>query len=208
VDAAIERVANPGGLKTERGVILFELCRFSEARQDLEAAVRFDSRDAKAHYTLAVIAERMRDPVEAARRFKLAAAADPAGFPLPVELSAEAFDAAVEDALGELPAEVTAHLSNVAVVVEDVPAEDDLLACHPPLSPTILGMFRGSAIGERASSDPWSHFPASIVLYQRNLERFSTDRDELVEQIRITVLHEVGHFVGLDEAQLRDRGLE
>jgi predicted Zn-dependent protease with MMP-like domain len=46
------------------------------------------------------------------------------------------------------------------------------------------------------------------VLYQRNLERFARDREELVEQIRITLLHEVGHFLGLDEEQLRERGLE
>jgi predicted Zn-dependent protease with MMP-like domain len=56
--------------------------------------------------------------------------------------------------------------------------------------------------------DPWSHFPSSIVLYQRNLERFARDRKELIEQIGITLIHEVGHFLGLDEEQLWERGLE
>jgi predicted Zn-dependent protease with MMP-like domain len=56
--------------------------------------------------------------------------------------------------------------------------------------------------------DPWSHFPSSIVLYQRNLERAARDRRELVEEIRATLLHEVGHFLGLDEEELWQRGLD
>jgi predicted Zn-dependent protease with MMP-like domain len=56
--------------------------------------------------------------------------------------------------------------------------------------------------------DPWSHLPSSIVLYQRNLERFAESRAELVEQIGVTLVHEVGHFLGLDEEELYQRGLE
>ena len=55
--------------------------------------------------------------------------------------------------------------------------------------------------------DPWSHFPSSIVLYQGNLQRFAADREDLVEQIGITLVHEVGHFLGLDEEELWERGL-
>ena len=56
--------------------------------------------------------------------------------------------------------------------------------------------------------DPWSHFPSSIGLFQRNLERYARDREELLEEIRVTLLHEVGHFLGLDEEQLRELGLD
>jgi predicted Zn-dependent protease with MMP-like domain len=56
--------------------------------------------------------------------------------------------------------------------------------------------------------DPWSHFPSSIVLYQRNLERAARTRAELVEEVRITLVHEVGHFLGLSEDELYQRGLE
>jgi predicted Zn-dependent protease with MMP-like domain len=56
--------------------------------------------------------------------------------------------------------------------------------------------------------DPWSHFPSSIVLFQRNLERAARTRDELLEQIRITLVHEVGHYLGLSEDELYERGLE
>ena len=56
--------------------------------------------------------------------------------------------------------------------------------------------------------DPWSHFPSSIVLYQKNLERYARGRAELIEQIGITLVHEVGHFLGLDEEELWERGLD
>jgi predicted Zn-dependent protease with MMP-like domain len=69
-------------------------------------------------------------------------------------------------------------------------------------------MFRGSAIGQQGSMDPWSHFPSSIVLYQRNLERAARSREELVQEIGVTLVHEVGHFLGLDEDQLWERGLD
>jgi predicted Zn-dependent protease with MMP-like domain len=125
-----------------------------------------------------------------------------------VRLSPAAFDAVVEEALASLPEPIRRYLANVAIAVEDLPADDDLLASDPPLSPSILGIFRGSPLGQKGSMDPWSHFPSSIVLYQKNLQRFARDRKELVEQIGITLIHEVGHFLGLDEEQLWERGLE
>ena len=195
-------------LLCERGVVLFELCRFDEARRQLEAVVREDPSPPRANYTLALIAERLGQTEEADLRFDLAEKQEPDSFPRGVHLSGKAFDAAVEDALRELPPEVRARMSNVAVLVEDFPSEDDLLAVTPPLSPSTLGMFRGTPVGEGDSTDPWSLFPSTIVLYQRNLERFATDRDDLVKQIRITVLHEVGHFVGLGEQWLREHGLD
>ena len=56
--------------------------------------------------------------------------------------------------------------------------------------------------------DPWSHFPSGIVLYQKNLERLVRSREELLREIGVTLVHEVGHFLGLDEEELWERGLE
>ena len=114
----------------------------------------------------------------------------------------------MEDALADLPECVRSYLANVAIAVEELPSDEDLLASAPPLSPAILGLFRGAPYGQKASMDPWSHFPSSIVLYQRNLERFARSRPELIEQIGVTLIHEVGHFLGLDEDELYARGLE
>jgi predicted Zn-dependent protease with MMP-like domain len=92
--------------------------------------------------------------------------------------------------------------------VEPIPTDEDLRSSSPPLSPSILGVFRGTPVGERSVTSAWDHAPASIVLYQRNLERFARTREELIEQIGITVMHEVGHLMGLDEHDLWERGLE
>jgi predicted Zn-dependent protease with MMP-like domain len=103
---------------------------------------------------------------------------------------------------------VKGYLDNVTISVEDIPSYDDLTGQSPPLSPCILGVFRGTPVGERSVTNPYDHFPTSIVLYQKNLERFARTREELIEQIGITVMHEVGHLVGLDEDDLWERGLD
>jgi predicted Zn-dependent protease with MMP-like domain/Flp pilus assembly protein TadD len=192
----------------EKGFALYELCRFDEARAALLQAERLDPREPWTHHYLGLVAERQRDADEARRRFARARKLAPDEFPKPIALSHAAFDAAVEDALVGLPEPVRRYLSNVAITVEDLPQDDDLVGSDPPLSPAILGIFRGSPYGHKASMDPWSHFPSSIVLYQKNLERFASSRADLIEQIGVTLVHEVGHFLGLDEEDLWERGLD
>jgi predicted Zn-dependent protease with MMP-like domain/Flp pilus assembly protein TadD len=192
----------------EKGFALYELCRFDEARRTLLRAEELGPDDPWTQHQLGLVAERQGKHDEAKRRFNRARRLAPDEFPKPIELSSAAFDSAVEDALASLPGPVRRYLSNVAITVEDVPSDDDLLGSDPPLSPAILGLFRGAPYGQKASMDPWSHFPSSIVLYQRNLERFARSRKDLIEQIGVTLLHEVGHFLGLDEDELYERGLD
>jgi predicted Zn-dependent protease with MMP-like domain len=208
LDDALERCSDDLDLLVERGSALYELCRFEDARHQLLEVLRRDPEDPLAHHTLGLIAERSGNAAEAGRRFATAHRGSPEEFPESVVLSADEFDRAVEDALTSLPQQIRDYLSNVAIAVEDVPDAEDLLASEPPLSPSILGIFRGSPLGDKASMDPWSHFPSSIVLYQKNLERFARDHAELVDEIEITLIHEVGHFLGLDEEELWERGLE
>jgi predicted Zn-dependent protease with MMP-like domain/Flp pilus assembly protein TadD len=202
--------ARPGDVDAlvEKGAALYELCRFEEARAPLEEAVRAAPKDAWAHHALALVEERLGRAAEAERHFARARKLAPDDFPAPVTLTHAEFEGAVEDALGELPPEVARWLANVAIAVEDLPAPADLLGSDPPLSPSILGLFRGAPLGDKASMDPWSHFPSSIALYQKNLERYARDRDELVDEIRVTLLHEVGHFLGLDHDALERLGLD
>jgi predicted Zn-dependent protease with MMP-like domain len=145
---------------------------------------------------------------EAKKRFAKAQALLPEEFPPPVELSEEEFDQALEAAVKALPEHVKGYLDNVTISVEDIPSDEDLMDQSPPLSPSILGVFRGTPVGERSVTNAFDHFPAAIVLYQKNLERFARTREELIEQIGITVMHEVGHLVGLDEDDLWERGLD
>ncbi len=192
----------------ERAIALFELCRFREARKAFEAVLARADDEPWAHHYLGLLAEREGDGKRAERHFATARKLAPDEFVEPATLSEEAFRAAVEAAIEKLPAHAKAYLDNAIIAVEPFPSDEDLLASRPPLSPTILGVFRGTPIGERSVTSAMDHVTASIVLYQKNLERFATTRTELIEQIGITVMHEVGHLLGLDEDDLWERGLD
>lgn len=208
LEDALKLVPDAEDAALERAIALFELCRFGEAERAFKALLERAPDNGWAHHYLGLIAERRKDAREARRWFQKAESLSPEDFPPAVRLDDEEFDRAVEAAIAQLPAHVREYLDNATIAVEPIPSDEDLTSSHPPLSPCILGVFRGTPVGERSVTDAWSHATASIVLYQRNLERFAKTRAELVEQIGITVMHEVGHLIGLDEDDLWERGLE
>ena len=191
----------------ERGFALFELSRLDEARRQLEEVLALEPEEPWAHHQLGLLAERRGAAAEAERRFARARRLDPGSFPRPATVTRAEFERLVEAALEEIPERVRAYLANVPISVDDLPSDDDL-GGSPPLSPTILGLFRGAPYGQKGSADPWSQLPSSIVLFQRNLERAAASPEELAEQIGVTLVHEVGHFLGLDEDELAARGLD
>jgi predicted Zn-dependent protease with MMP-like domain/Flp pilus assembly protein TadD len=208
LDAALEHMPRSVDALVERGIALFELCRFKEAQAAFEKVLKDAPDEAWAHHYLGLMAERRQDTREAKKRFEKAQGLMPEEFPPPVKLSEAEFDQALEAAVKALPEHVKGYLDNVTISVEEIPSDEDLTGQSPPLSPCILGVFRGTPVGERSVTSAYDHFPASIVLYQKNLERFAKTREELIEQIGITVMHEVGHLVGLDEDDLWERGLD
>ncbi|HEX8439358.1 metallopeptidase family protein, partial [Archangium sp.] len=112
----------------------------------------------------------------------------------------------VAQAVARLPVDMRKDLAGVPVRAEELPAEDDLLSGEPPLSPAILGLFRGPPLGEPCDG---SETPCrSVALYRLNLARAVRSREELREQIKVTLLHEVGHLRGEDDQELAARGLE
>lgn len=208
LDAALGHMPRSVDAQLERGIALFELCRFDAAKAAFEKVLKEAPEEAWAHHYLGLMAERRGDEKEAKRRFGKAQALVPEEFPPPAQLAEAEFDRAVEDAVKSLPKHAKQYLDNVTIAVEDLPSDEDLLGQEPPLSPSILGVFRGIPVGERSVTNAYDHVPASIVLYQKNLERFARTREELIEQIGITVMHEVGHLMGLDEDDLWQRGLD
>jgi predicted Zn-dependent protease with MMP-like domain/Flp pilus assembly protein TadD len=215
LEEAAEVYARDPEVLLERGMALFELCRFAAAARAFRHVVAKHPGDAWGHHYLGLIAERAGHASRSRKHFARAQRLAPDEFPPPVDFSTEQFDHAVEAALGELPEKIRIYLRNVAITVEDLPSTEDLTASDPPLSPSILGVFRGQSLNEQrrfhdyvGTADPWNYQPSSIVLFQRNLQRFARTREELIEQIGITLIHEVGHFLGLDEEELRERGLE
>ena len=106
------------------------------------------------------------------------------------------FDDVVRSALDALPPHIAAALRNVAVVVEDENPED----------PDLYGLFEGVPLTEGGPAP--GELPNRIAIYRHPLEADFPDADELREEIRITVLHELGHYFGLDEDRLSELGYE
>ncbi len=128
---------------------------------------------------------------------------------MPVHLDDETIESVVTEALAELHPAIQAYLANVPIVLEEVPDAELCEQWDPPMPPAgILGYFSGATMGDQTGVDSWSALPATIVLFRRNLERAATDRESLIDELRITVFHEVGHYLGLDEDDLEKRGLE
>jgi len=190
----------------ERAIALFELCRFPEAKAAFSAMLEDKERAAHAHQHLGLLFEREGKYKLAEKHFAKARELSPEDFPAPVEMSPEAFKEAVARAVGDLPQDMRKDLDGVPVAAEEIPKDEDLLSGEPPLSPAILGLFRGPPLGEKCSAE---ESPCrSVALYRRNLERAVRTGDELREQIRVTLLHEVGHLRGEDDFELAARGLE
>ena len=106
------------------------------------------------------------------------------------------FDDHVRAALDELPPNLAAALTNVAVVVEDENPED----------PDVFGLYHGVPLPERG--DMAGMPPDTISIYRIPLEESFPDPAELREEIRITVLHELAHYFGLDEDRLAELGYD
>jgi predicted Zn-dependent protease with MMP-like domain/Flp pilus assembly protein TadD len=186
------------------GQILFELGRFEDARRSLETATVLDSESAHAFYHLALALERLNDGEGAERAFETANALDPQQYPMPVSVDEHFFRGAVAEALDNLPRSIREYVEDVPVLVEDWPSED--LMGDESVSPQILGIYIGHP---RTEVGP-THQPVDVtrvILFKKNLEKICRDRDELIDQIQITVRHEIGHHLGLSEEDMERLGL-
>ena len=106
------------------------------------------------------------------------------------------FEDHVRAALDELPPDLASALENVAVVVEDEHPDD----------PDLFGLYHGVPLPERG--DMSGQLPDKISIYRIPLEESFPDPDELREEIRITVLHELAHYFGLDEERIAELGYD
>ncbi len=110
------------------------------------------------------------------------------------------FEELVADALDDIPDELAEEMDNVAVVVEDWPSEEQLSGQRG----TLLGLFEGVALTNR--SPLATSLPDRITIFRGPLCQLAADEHDLAEHVRVTVLHEVGHYFGMSEAQLRELG--
>ncbi len=186
------------------GQILFELGRFAEARRFLEQAVILDSDSAHAHYHLGLVLERLDEDEVAQAAFASANARDPEHYPLPTPMDEAAFRRAASDAIANIPRSIRELVEHVPVLVREFP--DTELIEQENVSPQILGLFSGVPRTEAAVTAQ-ARDVDRVFLFKRNLEKVCRTHAELVEQIQITVKHEIGHYLGLDEDDLERLGL-
>lgn len=184
----------------------FRTLRFGEALEANERALALDAEGADAHQLRGLLAERDGDEVRARREFGLARRIDPERYPKPFEVSEETFLEIAKDVIADLDPEIRAVLDDSAFFIQPFPDEELLRDADPPLDPQILGLFIGRSLLDRSVSDSGT-LPNTLYLFQSNLQRSVTTRAELEEEIRITVLHEIGHHLGWDEDELSERGL-
>jgi predicted Zn-dependent protease with MMP-like domain len=113
-------------------------------------------------------------------------------------MTEQEFDDAVADALDEVPAELAAMMSNVVVLVEaEPPATED---------PDILGLYEGTPLTERGEWWAAGSLPDRITIFRGPTLRMCDDRDEVVEEVAVTVVHEIAHHFGIDDERLHALG--
>jgi predicted Zn-dependent protease with MMP-like domain len=114
----------------------------------------------------------------------------------------EAFAKVMQEVLDSLPEEFRDRIRNVAVLVEDFPPGQLSIPSSQPKK-FLLGLFHGVPMTRKSVFD-LSSGPDYVVLYQENIEAVCSTEAEIREQIRLTVIHELGHYFGMDEEQLKD----
>jgi predicted Zn-dependent protease with MMP-like domain len=111
------------------------------------------------------------------------------------------FESAVSEALESLPKRFARLVKNVVVTIEEEPGDDDIARDDGSEDDSeLLGIYRGVALPERTHDDPL--LPDEIVLFRGPINRVTRNRREAVEEIRETVIHELGHYFGLDDDEM------
>ncbi len=116
-----------------------------------------------------------------------------------IEMSPEAFEEAVADGLDLIPDELARHIDNVVVLVEDEPPADAEDA-------NLLGLYEGTPLTERGEWWAAGSLPDRITIFRNPTLRFCEDVDEVAEEVAVTVVHEIAHHFGIDDARLHELG--
>ncbi len=123
---------------------------------------------------------------------------EPSGF----DMSEADFEAAVSDALNRMPAEVARAMNNVAVFIDDdytpQPGEDP--------DTVLLGLYEGVPLTERDSWWDAGSLPDRITIYRQPILDICSSREDVVEEVAITVIHEIAHHFGIDDRRLHELG--
>ncbi len=121
------------------------------------------------------------------------------------------FESAIEEALGAIPPRFLEALENIEIVMQDEPDEDQLVSLDDGDDPDedepseLFGLYEGVALTERDDYG-WCEVPDVITVFKGPHERAFDTREQVIEEIGKTVIHEIGHYFGLDDEKLYEMG--
>jgi predicted Zn-dependent protease with MMP-like domain len=116
----------------------------------------------------------------------------------------KAFESLVDQAIRGLPAEFSDKLQNVEVIIEDWPSRELLERMDIDEEDRLFGLYEGVPLTERGFSAPL--YPDRIWIFQKPIEDACETDQDIKEEIRVTLLHEVAHFFGIDDEHLDEIG--
>ena len=116
------------------------------------------------------------------------------------------FDRLVERALAGIPSPFREHLGEVAIVIDDEPSPDQLRSNGMDPDESMYGIYEGVPLTEYGAD--WVAMPNRITLFRLPLEEDFPDPEDLAEEVRITVIHELAHHLGIDDDRLDELGVD
>ena len=126
---------------------------------------------------------------------------------MPIRLSRARFERLVEEALASIPEPLRQRMDNVEIVIETWPTEDHLEAAELEPDDWLFGLYEGTPLIERGiTADPL--LPDKITIFQGPLQEVCSSEDEIRQEVRTTVVHEIAHHFGIDEGRLAELGYD
>jgi predicted Zn-dependent protease with MMP-like domain len=119
-----------------------------------------------------------------------------------IEVSDEDFQRLINEALELLPGEHAQNIKNIAILYEDEPTPDQRVELALRHDQTLLGLYQGVPLPQRQGSD--RIFPDKITLFRKPLQWHANTEDELREEIKHTLWHEIAHYYGLDHKRIHE----
>ena len=183
----------------ERGFCYFEMWNFEAAQKDYEKALELEREGSgEPYFYLGILHERKARYEEANAAFYRAHEIEGETYPLPQSLSAEEFQAIVDKARASLPEDAQKALAHLAVWVHDYPDfNPELVASQNNITPRLLGIYDGAL--EREPEPVMQDVPGVILLFKRNIELYTRDLEEMESEILTTLMHELHHYLELQE---------
>lgn len=120
-------------------------------------------------------------------------------------ISRDRFESLVRRAISELPDNFRARLDNVDIIVDDIASIDQLIGTGIESEMDLLGLYEGIPLTERYGYD--MIIPDKITIFQKAVESTCASQEQITEEIKVTVLHEIAHHFGIDDSALEQIGI-